>query len=147
MKKTFILTLMLAVSGMSIFASPATGENPQAESAFKKQFAGAANVKWETVEGGFLQASFTWADHRTIAYFSPEAEFLGSVRNLFFSQLPLAVMRTIDREYGSQSVIEIREIMNSEGTHYSVVLDQKDKRYKLKVNAAGDITEKEKVKK
>ena len=147
MKKTLILTMMLAVSGISIFASPGPEKNPQAELAFKKQFAGASHVKWSTAEDGYLQATFVWADHRTIAYFTPNAEFAGSIRNLFLNQLPLTIMRSIEKRFGGESVIEIREITNDEGTHYSITVDQKNKRYKVKLNSAGEILQKEKIKK
>lgn len=147
MKKTLIVTLMLFVSSISIFARNASDNNPVAESAFNKLFAGASDVKWSTLEGGFIQASFYWSDHRTIAYFSPDAEFLGSVRTLFFNQLPLNVMRAIDNQYGSKSVIEIREITNDEGTSYVVVVDQKEKRIKVSLDSSGGILRKEKVRK
>lgn len=148
MKKSFLtLTVILTVISITTFAGTTHNADPRAEKAFQQQFAGASNVKWSKVENGYLQAVFTWANHRTIAYFSPDAEFVGSVRNLLFNQLPLSVMRTIDSHFKDDVVIEIKEITNDDGTHYDLIVEQKGKKYDVKINNAGEITEKVKVKK
>lgn len=147
MKKSFLtLTVILSVISITTFAGTTPNADPRAEKAFQQQFAGASNVKWSKVEGGYLEAFFTWADHRTIAYFTPEGEFAGSIRNLLFNQLPLSVMRTIDSYYKNDVVVEIKEITNADGTHYSVLVEQKGRQYNVKINNAGEITQKEKVK-
>jgi hypothetical protein len=146
MKKK-ILILVLTVAGISVFANPTFITDPRAEQVFKKQFFGASHVKWTKAESGYLRATFTWAGHRTIAYFSPNGEFAGSVRNLLFNQLPLTVMRAVDNQFKNNIVIEIREITNDDGTHYAIQLEQKNKKLKVKINSAGEILQQEKVKK
>lgn len=147
MKKSFLtLTVILILISITTFAGTTPNADPRAEQTFQKQFNGASNVKWSKVEDGYLQATFTWADHRTIAYFTPDGEFAGSVRNLLFNQLPLSVMRSIDSYYKNDVVVEIKEITNADGTHYGLIVEQKGRKYNVKINNAGEITQKEKVK-
>ena len=147
MKKTFlVLSLFLAVI-LTTSAKPITKEDPRVEQEFKKQFAGATNVKWSRIEGGYLSASFTWADRQTIAYFNSDAELVGCIRGLLFNQLPLSVMRSVEGHFQNPVVIEIREITNDEGVNYTIVLEYKNKTYKIRLNSLGDLLEKEKVKK
>ena len=146
MKKSFLLLpIIMALISLASFGRPAP-INPLAEETFKKYFAGAANVNWSEEEG-YLKVTFTWADHRTIAYFNLKGELAGSVRNLFFNQLPLAVMRSIQQSFDHPVVVEIREISNEEGIYYGLSLEDGNKKFKLRVNSLGDILEKTKLKK
>ena len=86
MKKIFlVLSLSLAVV-LTTAARPATKEDPRAEQAFSKLFAGASHVKWEETKEGLTKVSFVWGDHRTIAYFDAKAELVGTIRGLFFKK-------------------------------------------------------------
>jgi hypothetical protein len=147
MKKSFLIAALIVLTA-SISAFARAGDNdPRAEQAFKKHFAGASNVVWSKLAGGYLQATFTWADHRTIAFFDPSAELVGSVRNLLFNQLPLSIMKTIDREFEDNIIVEIKEITNDDGTFYSIILEQGAKKFNVKVSGAGEILSSEKIKK
>ena len=117
-----------------------------AEKSFKNEFAGAANVIWAKT-GNFLKASFTWADHQAVAYFNADAELVGCIRTLFFNQLPLTVIRSVERNFKKSVILEIREITNVEGINYIMVLENKNKKYKIRLNSLGEILEKEKLKK
>ena len=146
MKKFFLLLpIILALISLTSFARNAP-VNPLAEETFKKYFAGAANVKWSE-EGGFLKVTFTWAELRTVAYFNLKGELAGSIRNLFFNQLPLAVMRSVQQSFTNPIVVEIREISNQEGIYYGLTLEDGNKKFKLRVNSLGDVLEKTKIKK
>lgn len=148
MKKSFlILSLVMTVTGISAFADPIVNTNPRAEKAFQQQFNGASHVKWDKAESGYLKATFTWADHRTIAYFTTDGEFAGSVRNLLFNQLPLTVMRAVDNQFKNNILVEIREITNNNGTYYAIQLEQNNRKYNVKINNAGEVLQKEKVRK
>lgn len=147
MKKMFsLLSLLLIVISLASFASPTTNDDSKTFQAFNKLFAGAANVSWSK-EQGYMKATFTWGDHRTIAYFDSNAQLAGSIRCLFFKELPLSVIRSVDKNFNNPVILEIREIFNEEGVHYAVVMEYKQKKYKVRLNILGDIQEKTRVKK
>src|SRR5687767_14718993 len=147
MKKIFlVLSLSLAVV-LTTAARPATKEDPRAEQAFSKMFTGASHVKWEKTKEGFTKVSFVWGDHRTIAYFDAKAELVGTIRGLFFKELPLSVAKAVNAHGKNPVVLEINEIYNAEGINYTLVIEQKNKKYNIRMNSLGYILEKEKIKK
>ena len=113
---------------------------------FAQQFAGAENVKWTKLTDGYQKASFTLSGIRVEAYFNQDGELQGTLRNLFYNQLPLAVMQTVSHKFSGAVIVEIKEITNNDGTTYRVVLEQRNNKYNLRMNSSGEITEKEKEK-
>lgn len=147
MKKILLmLPLVFAATMMSSFASE-TNADPQALATFNKQFAGAENVSWHAERDGMHRASFTWAGYRSEAYFSATGEFLGAARGLSYQQLPLAVIRGINKRFSNASVLELREISNELGTSYSILLEHASRRVQVKMNVDGGVEEVERIKK
>jgi len=147
MKKFFLLLpIILALISLTSFGRTELPVNPLAEESFNKYFAGAANVTWSE-ESGYLKVTFTWAEHRTVAYFNLKGELAGSVRNLFYNQLPLAVVRSLQESFNNPVVLEIREIANDEGIYYGMTVEEGKKKFKIRVNSLGDMLEKTKIKK
>ncbi len=149
--KNFIVTLsfILAVAGTTQVLANGTPDDPGTKETFAQKFAGAENIKWSKLADGFEKVAFTLGGTRAEAYFSNDGELLGTVRNIFYSQLPLPVMQTVSSRFATSPIIEVKEINNSEGVSYRVILEHKDKKYNLKLNSQGDIVEqqKEKIKK
>jgi hypothetical protein len=143
MKNLILSFVIVLATGVAPALAHAANNDPRVEKAFTQQFAGAENVKWTTLDDGYQKANFTISGIRVEAIFSKEAEFLGAVRNLFYNQLPLAVMQTIGNKFANAVILEVTEITNNESTSYNVVLEQKNKKYTLKLNSQGEITEKE----
>lgn len=147
MKKIFLLLpLLLVVTSITAFSRLHNNVDPRTEQVFKNEFAGAANVIWAKA-GDFLKVSFTWADHQAVAYFNTDAELVGCIRGLFFNQLPLTVIRSVERNFKNAVIIEIREITNDEGVSYKLVVEYKNKKHKIRLNSFGDILENQKLKK
>ncbi|MBL7741703.1 MAG: hypothetical protein JNK14_20965 [Chitinophagaceae bacterium] len=149
--KNFIVTLslVLATAGTGQVFANSTPDDPRTLETFTKKFVGAENIKWSKLTDGYEKVAFTLSGTRAEAYFGSEGEFLGTVRNIFYSQLPLPVIQAVSNKFQEASVIEVKEISNSEGVSYRVILEHKDRKYSLKLNSLGDITEqqKEKIKK
>lgn len=139
------LSVAFAVVTAPAYANSVPGE-PQAEKVFATQFSGATDVKWSTLNNGYKQVIFTLNGVRAMSFFDASGELLGTMRNLFFNQLPLSVMQTIGNQYSGAVMIETKEITNSEGTSYRVGFEYKEKRYNLRLNSSGDILEQEKIK-
>jgi hypothetical protein len=149
MKNLIVSLTALFVTALTPALVHAADNDPRAEKLFSKQFAGAQNVKWMKLADGYLRVTFVLNGIGAETFFNADAELVGTVRNLFYNQMPLAVMQTVDNKFERASVVEVKEITNDDGTSYKVVLEQKNKKYILRLNSLGQITElqKEKLKK
>jgi hypothetical protein len=147
MKKFFLSFSALLIVGASVFAVNPPETNPRVMEAFKKEFSSAEQVKW-SIEGNYNQASFVLGGSRAIAFFDQEGQLLGSVRDILYNQLPLAIIKTLDREYNNYAVFEIRELTNQEtGTRYKIVVEGKNKKYRLTLTPDGSTEEITRIKK
>jgi hypothetical protein len=139
MKKLFLsLFSMFTIATAIAFTNADPGINEQVQESFKKEFAGAELVKWTTT-GDYVKATFILRGYRTEAYFTQ--------RTLFYNQLPLAVMTSLDKRFGNADVFDVSEITNSSGTTYRITLESKGKKYLAKVDTAGNLTDIQKLKK
>jgi hypothetical protein len=135
---------IIAVGFCSCFAVIASAAAPdpgfRVLQEFRKEFPSAESVDWSE-ESGFSKASFVLAGKRIIAFFSKEGKLEGSMREIFYDQLPLSVMTAIDRKFEKHEVLRVREINNAEGTHYKIRLDAGKKKYQVRVKPDGNISE------
>ena len=138
------LSLLLSVMATTAFA--ADNINKEVQASFRKEFPSAQSPSWISA-GDYLKATFILDGHRTVAYFTVEGKFAGSMRSIFFDQMPLAASKAIDKKYENADVLEVYEITNDEGTNYRVTLVAAARTYKVNVDANGNISEAEKVKK
>ncbi len=147
MKKTLIaLSLVLTVTAASAFAGIPDPVSEEVKIAFKKEFPGAQLIAWDNT-GEFVKATFIFSGYRSEAYFSEEGELYGSARNIFYSQLPLAVTQSVEKRYSSADVIEVSEITNGNGTRYLLRLDTNRRTYKVQYDAGGNILDVQKSRK
>jgi hypothetical protein len=149
MKNLIVSLTALFVTAATPVLAHATDNDPRAEKIFAKQFAGAENVKWMKLNDGYLGVTFVLNGIGAETFFDADGELAGTIRNLFYNQLPLVVMQTVDNKFKAAVVVEVKEITNAEGTHYKVVLEEKNKKYTIRVNSLGQITDvqREKLKK
>ena len=146
MKKIILsLSLLLSAGLSTVFAAADPNPDQQVLNLFKKEFTAAENVIWSR-QGDYDKATFLLAGRRVVAWFNPQTTQLeGSIREVFFDQLPLSVMTAVDRRFPEAEISNIKEINNSEGTSYRILLDSKDKKYSVKVSSSGNISEVEKL--
>lgn len=145
MKKIIVSLALLFTAGVpTVLAHPVKDPDPLVLDAFKKEFSGAHDVKWAKEEG-FDKAIFGLLGHRVIAYFNEKAELEGCIRDLFFDQLPLVVMTAVDKRFPAAVILSVREIANTSGTSYQLILESKEKKYNVKLGADGSIRETEKI--
>ena len=142
--------MFVSVSAMLIaMMSFAVGVSPEPTAAvldeFKKEFAAAENVSWDKQEE-FDKATFTLAGRRVVAYFNESGKLEGSIRDLLFDQLPLAVMTAVDKKYGSTGILDVREVSNPEGTSYRLTVETKSRKIRIKVSPDGSIAVLERLK-
>lgn len=147
MKKSFlILSLSLFVLAATAFAKPDPEINEKVREAFKREFADAKLLSWSEQEE-YYKATFLLAGSRVIAYFTEDGELEGTIRSVFYNQLPLAVISSLEKRFDDLCVDGINEITNANGTSYKITLESGDKKYKVSIDASGNITEKVRVKK
>lgn len=116
------------------------------QASFEKEFAGAQLISWKDM-GEFMKATFILGERRTEAYFREDGQLEGSARALFYSQLPLIVMTSFDKRFAGAEVWDVLEINNSQGTTYRITIERKHKRYRVRMDANGNIKEIERLKK
>ncbi|HEV7780777.1 MAG TPA: hypothetical protein VGO58_05905 [Chitinophagaceae bacterium] len=145
MKKIILSLSLLMTAGLStIYANDDPTPDKEVLNLFKKEFSSAESVSWSR-QGDYDKATFVLAGRRAIAYFNANGELEGSVRDIFFDQLPLTVMTAVDKRFADAEIIDVREINNAEGTHYRIRLTAKSKKYSVKVDPSGSIGDIEKL--
>ena len=147
MKKIlFMLSLMLAVGWTSAFANNDPKLNPRVEAAFKKEFPAAQHVEWIKGQENF-KAVFVLADYRVEAWFSADGELLSTARDLLYNQLPLAVMKEVENRFPASKASEVKEITDSRGTLYQLLLETEKRNYRISATPNGEITVTERIRK
>ena len=140
MKKTFVtLFVFLAIGITAALAVPITDVDPKILSAFQKEFSFAKNVKWEE-ERNLTRVVFSLNDQAITAWYNSDAELVTTARNILFNQLPISVMRSLDKEYEGADILGIVEISRNNETWYQIRADKKSKKLLLKASPSGSIT-------
>ena len=146
MKKTFVtLFAFLTIGITAALANPITNVDPKILSAFQKEFSFAKNVKWE-VEGNLAQVIFSLNDQGITAWYNSDAELVTTARNILYNQLPISVMRSLDKEYEGADILGITEISRNDETYYQIRADKKSKKFLLKASPSGNIIVLKKIK-
>ncbi len=141
MKRIFVCMFLILTAGLAtVFANDKTNVSEKLNEAFRKEFAKAEIIKWSDI-GEYHVATFILGGGRAEAYFNTDNELVGSIRELLFYELPLVVMRSLDNRFAGADIIETREITNTEGTSYRVLLETQQKKYLVKVSASGYFSE------
>ena len=146
MKKIFVSLSFIVTLGLTtVRATDNFDVNSKIKESFKKEFAGATLIKWEK-DKDFQRATFVLYDHLVIAYFNTDGELLGSARDVFFYEVPMAVIKSIGENFAGINPIEVLEVSNTEGTFYRITIEKQNKRYHIKASADGNILEVFKIK-
>lgn len=146
MKKIILSAIITLTMGVAALANIDPVTNSKAQEVFKKEFAGAEMVKW-SAEGTYSKASFVLGGNSAIALFSRDGELLGSVRNIFYNQLPLAVITSFEKRFENATIIDITEVTNVNGTRYKVTMEYKNKKVSASLYTDGTLENLEKLKK
>jgi len=149
MKNWIVSFAAVLATGLTPVFANETNDDPRAAKIFAKEFAGAQNVKWSRIEDGNLRVTFLLNGVAAETFFNADAEMLGTIRNLFYNQLPLSVMQTVNNRFVDGVVLDVKEITNPEGTTYKLTLEQKGRKYYVRLNSLGQVTEviKQRIKK
>ena len=140
MKKTFVtLFILLSIGITALLAVPITNVDPKILSAFLIEFSFAKNVKWEEA-GNLTRVIFSLNDQGITAWYNSDAELVTTASNIHYNQLPISVMRSLDKEYEGADILGIVEISRNNETWYQIRADKKSKKLLLKAIPSGNIT-------
>ena len=140
MKKTFLTLFAFLIIGISaVMASERAEVDPKILSAFQKEFSFAKNAKWE-VKGNLTQVNFLLNDQGVTAWYNSDAELVSTARNILYMQLPLSVIKSLEKDYADAHLSGIVEITRDNETFYQIQAERKNKKFLLKANPAGNIT-------
>jgi len=146
MKKTFVTLFTLLTIGITVsLAASGSDVDPKILSAFQKEFSFAKNAKWE-LEGNLTRVNFSLNDQGIVAWYNSDAELVTTARNILYNQLPISVMRSLDKEYEGADIFGIVEISRNDETYYQMRADKKGKKLLLKASPSGNITVLKKIK-
>lgn len=145
MKKSFfLLPILMAVTILTASAKEPVKEKTQ--QAFEKHFSGAENASWAKTSNGLDRVAFVWGGLRTFAYFN-NAELVGTARNITYDRVPITIVRAVESDFKQPVVTEVTEISAQDGTSYIIKLEEKGRRYEVRIGSFGEVLEKTRLKK
>ena len=147
MKKFFFLLSSLLVVG--VITSTAQMD-PVVESrvkeSFKKEFPEAQSVKWLGTQE-YNRVDFVMKDYRLQAFFSKQGDLIETRRDLSYNQLPLTVMKELEKNYPDTEFSQIEEISNNSGTKYILQAETTKRKFKIIATPDGTLSTTERTKK
>ena len=81
-----------------------------------------------------------------MAWYNSDAELVTTARNILFNQLPISVIRALEKEYSGADFFGITEVSRNNETWYQIRADEKNKKYLLKASPSGNIIVLKKIK-
>jgi len=123
-----VLGSMLLVN--TAFANGNDNVNEKVAAAFKHEFVQATEVSWQKTDN-YFRAVFKLNDDILTAYFSPEGELMGVVRNLLSSELPINLQTSLKRDYAGYWITDLFEFAKKDTSGYFITLENADQRVTL----------------
>jgi len=146
MKKTILSLLAFLMLGITaVMASERADIDPKILSAFQKEFSFAKNAKWE-VKGNLTRVNFLLNDQVVMAWYNSDADLVTTARNILYNQMPISVIRALEKEYAGADFFGITEVHHNNETWYQIRADERNKKYLLKASSSGNIIVLKKIK-
>ncbi|HET9744960.1 MAG TPA: hypothetical protein VFP97_04545 [Chitinophagaceae bacterium] len=143
--KKILVTIAIVSLGLTTFATAHSTIDPKIIAAFEKEFSFAKNVKWE-IKQELAQVNFLLNEQAVTAWYNSDAVLVALARNLLYGQLPISVIKVLDKNYADAALFGIMEVMHNNEVHYQLTAETKRKTLLLKVTPAGNITIKKRIK-
>jgi hypothetical protein len=132
MKKSILTWALVLMVGISTsFAHGIEGVSERVMNAFKKEFAEAQNVQWESTKD-FAKATFSIHGQVMFAYYNAEGKTLAVTRNIVASQLPISLLAEVKKNYGDYWISDLFEMSSDNETNYYITLENGDQKIVLK---------------
>jgi hypothetical protein len=139
MKRIFVSLLLILMLGVTVvFANDGNDVGDKIKESFKREFVGAESVSWRKL-GDYQVATFVYKGSSIAAYFNTEGGLEATARYILFEELPLAVMKSLDKHFAGAEFNNILEVDNSEGDYYWLTVETAGKSYRVKSSRDGDM--------
>ena len=125
MKKIVLAAALLISTGLTTVFAEVPEITAQVVAAFKNQFPSATETEWST-GSNYYKASFLYNNNYVNAYYSPEGDFLATLRNISSVDLPVLLQASLKKNYSSFWVSDLYEMSKQEGSSYYVTLENAD---------------------
>ena len=138
MQECLILSMavMVMIGVTSTFANDAEVVNQKVINSFKKEFVDAKDVNWQSTKE-YVKATFSLNDQVMFAYYSQSGELLAITRNISSEKLPISLLTSLKKNYGSYWITELFEMVaDGNGTYY-ITLENADVELVLKSDEFG----------
>ena len=134
MKKSILTWALIVMVGVSTsFAHGIEGVSEKVMNSFKKEFADAKDVQWESTKD-FAKATFTIHGQVMFAYYNGEGNQLALTRNIVASQLPITLLSDVKKNYSEYWISDLFEMSSNNETTYYITLETGDQKLVLKSN-------------
>jgi len=126
MKKLITAVVLSSVLLMNAaFANKIENVNYKVENAFKQEFGQAKDVNWEKTNN-YYRAGFKMNNEVMTAYFTPDGELMGVVRNVLSTQLPINLQTSLKKEYDGYWITELFEFAKPDSNGYFITVQNAD---------------------
>ena len=98
------------------------------------------------MNGELTRVNFIFNEQGVVAWYNSDAELVTTARNLFYIQLPISVIRSLEKDFADAAFCGIVEITRDNETYYQIRADKKNKKFILKASPSGNITVLKKIK-
>ena len=146
--KKFLLLLsgLLLIGVITSTAQMDPVVDSRVKDSFKKEFPEAQSVKWLDMQD-YNRADFVTNDYRLQAFFSKQGDLIETRRDLSYNQLPLVVMKELEKNFPGAEFSEMEEVSNNTGTKYILRVQTEKRKYKVVATPDGTISITERMKK
>jgi len=150
--KIFFLFLMILTAGVFVACKQGkkseekTGGKAVPEAvtkAFSEKFAAATDVEWEAEEEGEYEAEFTLNGKEMSAEFTADGTWKETETKVSQSDLPAAIVDTLEAAYGEYMVEETEMCETPEGTRWEIELKKENTEIELVMDDSGKTLKKE----
>ncbi len=132
MKKSFLTWALILMVGVSTsFAHGFEGVSEKVMNSFKKEFANAENVQWESGKE-FAKATFGYHGQVMFAYYNNDGTLLAVTRNIMAGQLPLSLLSEVKKNYSEYWISDLFEMSSNNETSYYITLENGDQKIVLR---------------
>ena len=118
-----VLSTVLLIN--AAFANKTENVSYKVENAFHQEFSQAKDVTWEKTDA-FYRAAFKMNNEVMTAYFSTDGQFMGVVRNILSTQLPINLQTSLKKDYESYWITELFEYARPDSNGYFITIRNAD---------------------
>jgi hypothetical protein len=131
MKKIFLAAALMMSTGLTAVFAGVPEINAKVVAAFNNQFPSATETEWST-GSDYYKASFLYNSNYVNAYYSPEGDFLATLRNISSVDLPMLLQAGLKKDYSGFWVSDLYEMSKQDGISYYITLENADQKIVLR---------------